>query len=208
MARNWLNTFIHSVLDSWWLLVSSSRADFYCQRCFPFCRVLCLSLLRQLSNPEPSFTPWLLCCCWQELSSFGFRLCSALRREARPAKCLQGRGNRGCSERGQVTAWAGQGSLGMSLGAHLHACMSFILCSAGAKEDLRSLSMENSLEAIYGYIEKVSMAFERRKCFNGGQDFDRWWERQQGPVDCGWSWDCDRCVYWSSADPGTSQKIQ
>ena len=104
--------------------------------------------------------------------------------------------------------WAGWGSLGMSLGAHLHACMSFILCSAGAKEDLRSLSMENSLEDIYGYNEKVSMAFERRKCFNGGQDFDRLWERQQGPVNCGWSWDCDRCVYWSSVDPGTSQKIQ
>lgn len=68
--------------------------------------------------------------------------------------------------------------------------------------------MENTLEDIYGYNEKGSMAFERRKCFNGGQDFDRWWEKQQGLVNCGWSWDCDRCVYWSSVDQGTSQKIQ
>lgn len=45
--------------------------------------------------------------------------------------------------------------------------------------------MENTLEDIYGYNEKGSMAFERRKCFNGGQDFDRWWEKQQGPVNCG-----------------------
>lgn len=43
----------------------------------------------------------------------------------------------------------------------------------------------NTLEDIYGYNEKGSMAFERRKCFNGGQDFDRWWERQQDLVNCG-----------------------
>lgn len=109
MTRNWLNTFIRSVLENWWLLVSSSGANFYWQRCFPFCHILCLSLLRQLSDPEHSFTPWLLWCCFQELWGFGFQLCSALRREAPSAQCLQSRVNRGCSERGQVTAvgWPG-----------------------------------------------------------------------------------------------------
>lgn len=70
----------------WWLLVSSSGANFYWQRCFPFCHILCLSLLRQLSDPEHSFTPWLLWCCFQELWGFGFQLCLALRREAPSAQ--------------------------------------------------------------------------------------------------------------------------
>lgn len=119
---------------------------------------------------------WLLWCCFQELWGFGFQLCLALRREAPQLSAYRVESKWCDAPRGARSHCRGlaRSSLGVFLSAHLHACMSFILCSAGAKEDLKDHFQWEILQRIFmGIMRKEAWLLKESKCFNRGQDFGR-----------------------------------